>query len=267
MIINAFRFGSAPLWTPADVTTQLWLDPSDAASRTLVGSAISQLTDKSGAGNTVTQGTSSKRPTLLTADLNGLDTASFDGSTDALSDGSNSVGRNVSALALAVLFKPDAVNADRRIFNNATGTSAVNARVLVGFNASSEFRVGGRRLDADSYVEDVSVSAAAYAGQWTILVCCFDYAGANLAIRVNGAEESSGAYLTSGSTSNTASTGGGVGGRVDGTTNYFDGSLAELIVQPSIADAEKLEGYLAHKWGLASLLPALHPYKSDPPTA
>lgn len=44
--------------------------------------------------------------------------------------------------------------------------------------------------------------------------------------------------------------------------------LAELIVVPaalSTADRQKVEGYLAHKWGLSESLPADHPYKSSPP--
>ena len=32
-----------------------------------------------------------------------------------------------------------------------------------------------------------------------------------------------------------------------------------------ITDVEKAEGYLAHKWGVTSLLPADHPYKSSSP--
>jgi hypothetical protein len=31
------------------------------------------------------------------------------------------------------------------------------------------------------------------------------------------------------------------------------------------ADCEKIEGYLAHRYGLTSVLPALHPYKTSPP--
>lgn len=33
----------------------------------------------------------------------------------------------------------------------------------------------------------------------------------------------------------------------------------------TVADVQQLEGYLAHKWSLESLLPAGHPYKASPP--
>jgi len=265
-VMRMKRAASAPVpWTPASVSTHLWIDVSDAASRSLSGAEITQLTDKSGAGNTFTQGTSTKRPTLVSADLNGLDTASFDGTDDAMGDGTNTVGKNVSALVCAALFNPDTVNADRRVFNCSTGSSSSAARLLIGFNSSSQFRIGGRRTDAGTYAEDVAVSASSYAGQWTIVLALFDYANATLTVRINGAQESTGAFLAVGSTSNSDSVSSGLGSNTTANAGYFDGKLAEMTVQPSLADVEKIEGYLAHKWGLTSLLPALHPYKSVAP--
>jgi hypothetical protein len=48
------------------------------------------------------------------------------------------------------------------------------------------------------------------------------------------------------------------------------GYVAEFIVVSGLVgttNKEKLEGYLAHKWGLAGNLPSGHPYKASPPTA
>jgi len=46
-------------------------------------------------------------------------------------------------------------------------------------------------------------------------------------------------------------------------------SLGELVIAPLLSDADrqKLEGYLAHKWGLQANLPADHPYKAAAPSA
>ena len=55
----------------------------------------------------------------------------------------------------------------------------------------------------------------------------------------------------------------------NGATSTWAGRVGELIVcntAPSQADREKLEGYLAHKWGIAGNLDAAHPYKSTPPS-
>jgi len=57
-------------------------------------------------------------------------------------------------------------------------------------------------------------------------------------------------------------------GRDDIGGPNFDGYLAEVIlcnVVPVLADQQKIEGYLAWKWGLVSALDAAHPYKSVPP--
>jgi hypothetical protein len=55
-----------------------------------------------------------------------------------------------------------------------------------------------------------------------------------------------------------------------GTTRAWRGSAAELVVTSSALstlDRQKLEGYLAHKWGLQASLPADHPFKAAPPSA
>jgi len=44
---------------------------------------------------------------------------------------------------------------------------------------------------------------------------------------------------------------------------FPEGAVAEVILLDSTSDTDrqKVEGYLAHKWGLVSELPVLHPYK------
>jgi hypothetical protein len=49
----------------------------------------------------------------------------------------------------------------------------------------------------------------------------------------------------------------------------WDGDIAEIVIVGSAlgeGDRQKLEGYLAHKWGLVANLPVDHPYKSAAPT-
>lgn len=52
------------------------------------------------------------------------------------------------------------------------------------------------------------------------------------------------------------------------TSYAMTGSIREIVVCAGaipLADREQLEGYLAHKWGLAANLPAAHPYKASAP--
>lgn len=50
---------------------------------------------------------------------------------------------------------------------------------------------------------------------------------------------------------------------------YLVGAIGEVFIASSVLstdDRQKMEGCLAHKWGLAGQLPSNHPYKSRPPT-
>lgn len=61
-----------------------------------------------------------------------------------------------------------------------------------------------------------------------------------------------------------------IGRDYTGTQQYFDGSIKEIIVFPTIlseSDRQKVEGYLAWKWGLNDKLSASHPYLGAPPPA
>lgn len=56
---------------------------------------------------------------------------------------------------------------------------------------------------------------------------------------------------------------------IPNSANLLDGYIAEVIFVVNqvltAADRQKLEGYLAHKWGLEANLPVGHPYKVSPP--
>ena len=52
---------------------------------------------------------------------------------------------------------------------------------------------------------------------------------------------------------------------VNPTHLAFSGYIAEVLVYGkalTVADRQRIEGYLASKWGLQSQLPALHPYSN-----
>lgn len=47
--------------------------------------------------------------------------------------------------------------------------------------------------------------------------------------------------------------------------NFLEGEFCEFIATDNLTAREKIEGYLAHKWGLESKLPSSHPYKTSAP--
>ena len=59
-----------------------------------------------------------------------------------------------------------------------------------------------------------------------------------------------------------------IGSHVDDTNSYAELEVAELVAfdtAVSNSEREKMEGYLAHKYGLTADLPAGHTYKTTPP--
>jgi hypothetical protein len=66
---------TASTFSPSDLSPVAWWDASDSSTITLASSAVSQWNDKSGNGWTLSQATSTKRPTYSTAAINGLNAA------------------------------------------------------------------------------------------------------------------------------------------------------------------------------------------------
>jgi hypothetical protein len=61
-----------------------------------------------------------------------------------------------------------------------------------------------------------------------------------------------------------------IGNNVDGGSQNMDGFLGEMILithnsSSTVTNRIKIEGYLAHKWGLTSSLPSGHTYETEPP--
>ena len=57
--------------------------------------------------------------------------------------------------------------------------------------------------------------------------------------------------------------------RQDGNCSNFNGNISEVVIYNSIASTQtrqKIEGYLAWKWGLTGSLPNSHPYKTVQPS-
>ncbi|MBT5716368.1 MAG: LamG domain-containing protein, partial [Opitutae bacterium] len=56
---------------------------------------------------------------------------------------------------------------------------------------------------------------------------------------------------------------------LDKVGDSFDGGIAEVLVYDESVNSvnrQKVEGYLAHKWGLTSILDPIHPYSTTPPS-
>jgi hypothetical protein len=250
--LGGLSAGGGALWTPAQITTAMWLDAQDAATITTISGAVSQWNDKSGNARHVTQSTASQRPAYSATGLNGLPALQFDGSDDFLG----------SSYSLDVPFVIAAV------WQNS-GT-AQNVRAAVG---SANQRPALGILNASPAVDSVAlwtpnVDRGAYINNTVSTSAQVVYSGApstsrlSWGIAVNG---SSTGQVNESIGSMSATLGTVKIGWSGNASEYWNGLVSEVLIAPS-ATQSIVEGYLAWKWGLAANLPAGHPYKSAAPT-
>lgn len=240
------------VWSPLALAPQLWLDADDAATVTLNGSTVSSWQDKSGFNRHATQPTPTSQPTATAAGLNGKRVVTFDGASDVLNvDLDFLAGVSHSTF---IVTKPTAYN---NIYGAANGSAGANS-LHVGFASAANYRMN---YWGNDFGPGLSVNF--HTGSGNILNYVWT-SGATKQIYANGSSEGS-------------TTGAGVigtmsgGGRIGSTTGqgFYGGMIAEFISVTgavSLANRQSLEGYLAHKWGLAGWLPAAHPYKTQSPT-
>jgi len=269
--INPYQL-AAP-WSPAEITTELWLDAADASTLTKSGGLVSQWDDKSGNGRNASQTDSTLRPAYLPTGFNGKPTIETDGG-DVLDLGTTSLGRNVDGITAAIVGIHPVTASFGSNSNEVyiSTSSANNTRFAFTPNPSAStadrYAVAGRRLDGDPYrTASSSTNSVANSGNPWIRVAQIAYSSGVANHWTNGTQDlTNGTIQTPGFTSNTDSISGSVFGGVTGLPN--GSQLCEIVLTHSAmatADRQKLEGYLAHKWELTANLPAGHPYKNVAP--
>lgn len=239
-------------WTPSEITTSLWLDASDVSTLTLSGANVTQWDDKSGNNNDAT-GPSGNEP-QTGATFNGLTTISFNGSSQWFDLPNFALGDDASVFIVA---KRD--------------TSASFQAILTLYNGTSHFAElwgsGGFPTDymyygvANQEIRgNTTLSNATY--YMTEIVRSF-ISGTDLDIDLylNGSADGGGTATVSNLFSDSL-----IG--KDQYNDWFDGNIAEIIVVNSAISStnrEKVEGYLAWKWGMETDLPISHPYRYSSP--
>ena len=250
-------------WTPADLADLVGWWKADAISGLIDGDPVSTWSDESASGWDATA-SSTDRPTYKTSILNGLPVVRFDGTDDHLALGAVDASRTVSGSTIYAVVRTDVTDSIIRYWwfgSNGTGF----ARTLA--NLSLNTRIGGRTLDSDSFAS-VAATTNVSASTWVLHGGVFDNANGTMAQFVDASADGTASLASSGTTSNTAASAVMIGANADATASFFDGDIAEIVfVHDALgtSDREKLEGYLAHKWGLESNLPNTHPYRYSAP--
>jgi hypothetical protein len=236
-------------WDPSLITTALWLDAADASTITASSGSVDEWRDKSGNARHVTA-TSTARP-VNTATQNNKTVLSFDGSNDRMTR-PGGVITGSAARSVYVVAKP--LDGDTAF---DFGTEAANSRYSIslntGFIGISASNIAWSTINGNSF----GVYAFSQSGTSLSTVTAF----------WNGTSYASTSSLAATTATNTGTTITVVGADVSQSA-FFQGDIAEIVVlgQASTTfDRQRIEGYLAHKWGLTANLPSDHPYKTNAP--
>ena len=257
MVLEKSTTGVTPApWTPAWFLTSpsLWLDASDATTIIATGGNVSQWNDKSGSGYHLVQPTGTRLPRTGSRTINGLNALDFDGINDRLQEtsGVSFLNERVSIFAVC---ESDNVTLKKIIFTSFPANS-IDGRAYLWAGANLITKMGGGTSS------DITVSSYTSIGQKLNLSVSANLSQVNL--RDNGT-----LLGTSGAYTQTQPSNKFVIGDDMFDSGFFDGAIAEVLFfqgfDLSDANREKIEGYLAHKWGLSGNLPSTHPYKNAAP--
>lgn len=255
-------FMASQRWTPEYISTALWLDGADTSTMYSAvsggflvanGGAVTRWEDKSGNNRHATEATN--QPIRQDAATNSLTAIRFDGVNDKLSiineflDGSKehtisfvyARKSNTSQYMPAVsIYGPTDYGSYHFIKNDSR-----QAVYLQAWGNADPAGTASTAINSFAVVQ-----FRAQTNQWFL--------------NVNGTQE----YASSVATLGTISHDGLAIGYQTGTSRFTNMDFCELVVcTGSVAtdERQRVEGYLAHKWGLAANLPSGHPYKTSAP--
>lgn len=241
---------TAAVFSPSDISgLQLWLDADDSSTITLNGSTVSQWNDKSGNSYNVSQGTASYQPTYSTAQLNGKNVVTFDGTADhILNDSLASVasGNNVP-ITMFIVFKQ--LSSGTNEYGVVFGSSSSIQPVFCMMTNSSQL-AAQQRTDAGTLTTAYSSvsSTSAYRVQSIVL------SSSNLTVYNNGTSAATSSFTPAQTSFDTFTIG---AWRRSGSMNgiaFLHCDIAEVVIYNSAlstSDRNSVEDYLSSKWGIS----------------
>jgi hypothetical protein len=267
------------------ISTALWLDANDSSTITESGGAITTWADKSGNGRNAT---ADGNPTYSATGMSTSKPAvQLDGTGDAFVSSITGIG-SFNALDVYMVTQTTlaaAADTNSGVFwgygNVGTAGGSYPANRCLTWSSSTGGLTGEfitAALDNASFIDGRLGSSTYTRAANTAQILNSKNSTSGSALFSNGAAVTLG--LTNQITTSTDTAPASVGYTVD--SNFYVGALragGALVYSPAIKFAEvivsstllstlnrqKVEGYLAHKWGLTANLPNDHPYKVSVP--
>lgn len=240
-------------WSPSDISTLGWWDASDTSTIQHTSNNVTQWNDKSGNEIHLTVPGTKDSPTTNTATLNNLNVMEYGGNNSALSNLSFNYNRSSKSFCISLIFNiiSSPVQTQHFLFagtNTTTTGKRIFGRVVSGGGTLQVFGGDGTSNKV------IGASGLTLRGTPVLVSIEFTPGGLNSSIRVNGDEKNTG---DSGNNNlNRFHLG------INSGNNFsVEGFIAECVLYNDNTMVQKVEGYLAHKWGQESSLDAGHTYK------
>lgn len=260
-VIEYTSSGAAPaLWVPSNLATpanmSVWLRSDTGITETT--GVITAWTDKGSNANNAS-GTVGLGPVVATGSLNGYNTVQFGGAKYMQIADAASLDLNASGVSFVAVTKST---------NSAGATQGIITKEAT-WNYSVKMSVSGLggvgfSNGAATPSSDEATVGSAPVNNWNITIM-----NKSDKYYVNGSEAGASAYTPAANNANNVYV--GVWHQTAGPTvlNQLTGDIAEIIVyngQLTTSERQKIEGYIAHRYGLQSNLPSTHPYRNFAPT-
>lgn len=264
-------------WTPAQITTQVWIDPTDNSTLTTlsgqgIGGAdlIVSVADKSGNNHDLIQTENTAyRFTLNTTGINGVQ--SMLAASDAMYlDYHSNVQTNQQNWFFVTQpddTTPSSVNAIiRRGYGNASlgGTIRYTSGGLGGFwrGTVSNPSISTKSTPLGTSIVEMLVSGDGSSSVMKLYEVANQFSTSNFSGILKNQNDDVRPIIGGAYTSDTWTSG--------DFADRFSGNIGEIVWvagdNVTTDTQQKIQGYLAWKWGLQGDLPSDHPYKNAKPT-
>jgi len=234
-------------WTPDNIATLLWLDATDASTITESLGLVSEWRDKKGSGEDFVQATGTKQMSTGTRTINGLNVLDGDGARYMTKTLFPVPASGDIAIFMVCVF--DVVDHANDAAFGLKGTGDINDFQVVSNSATQwNGNIAARDISGQP-TTNVNFTGGPFPGP-QIINANFDFAGAGIFNAfVDGTQRAvDTAYTVKLNTE--------MEFRLFVNRNNGqrpDGAIAEVIATEDVTlgTRQKIEGYLAHKWGLA----------------
>jgi hypothetical protein len=247
-------------FVPTDLGADLWAwyDASYAPSVT-IATGVSNLADRSGNARDATNGVGGTQPALASAVQNGLDALYYDATAAFVLD-----IPDMSALTAGTYVAIAKRDEDPPTGSGASGGDA-GPVLYSGTSVENEHHPYNDGTIYDSFGSTVRKTAGnptPSLASWFLFSA--RSAASDYEFYVNGTS-----LFSTGTNTVGFNTLPSIGLSRAAAQNYrFEGHIGEVVilgVAATTANRQKVEGYLAWKWGVESILPVGHPYELAPP--